>query len=59
MEGRMTSSTVLQKQIETLDITGPNLTKIRKIANAYGKNQELNVQALEQKMASAHGFGSQ
>ena len=50
----MTSSTVLQKQIETLDITRPNLTKIREIANAYGKNQELNVQALEQKMASAH-----
>jgi len=53
----MTSSTVLQKQIETLDITRPNLTKIREIANAYGKNQKRNVQlleALEQKMASAH-----
>jgi hypothetical protein len=36
----MSSSKALQTQIETLDTTRPNLTKIREIANAYGKNQE-------------------
>ena len=36
----MNSSKVLQKRIDELDTTKPNLTKIREIANEYGKNQE-------------------
>jgi 3-methyladenine DNA glycosylase AlkD len=34
----------LQKQIDQLDTTKPNLTKIREIANEYGKNQETAMQ---------------
>ena len=36
----MNSGKVLQKQIDALDTTKPNLTKIREIANEYRKNRE-------------------